>query len=125
MRRLWAAAVLAALIAGVCLWGGGRIAAGVERMERRLDECEAAAKTGRAEEMHQALAAASEQWQSERRALMTIARQELLDEVDDQLSYMNALIDWHKEEFVPALTLCRAALEEMKQMELPSASSFF
>jgi hypothetical protein len=125
MKTLIICALLGGLVIGMCGAGITYVNQATTQIGISLQNCITYAQREDIQGAKTALQETKDQWQNKRKILMMYTDQEILDDVDDQLDYMEALADHHPEEFVPAAVQCIGKLRELKQREVISVYSWF
>lgn len=125
MKGLMIAAVLGVLIVALCWSGIGYVNHATIQLENHLQTCLQYANQEQWKQAKTALAGTQAVWQQERMGLMMIADQAVLDDIEDMLSQMGALLEHHPDEFVPTGVLCQNKCKELRQRENLSLYSWF
>lgn len=125
MKRFTAVIVLAAVVIAVCTAGILYINREVDNLCKQLQTCMDYADKNDIKSVQQNLEKVEADWQKTRTILMMYIEQDILDDVDNQLQYLEALTKYHKEEFIPTAVLCVAQLREMQQREQITLYSWF
>ncbi len=125
MKRMILAAVLALVVVGIAVASIYYVNQSIDEICHTLSLSTQYAKQDDMEETRRILETANQQWQQRRTVLMMFIEQDLLDEVDNQLAYMDALTKFHKEEYIPATVLCISQLREIQNRENYTVNSWF
>ena len=92
-----------------------------ESMEKTIES----AKNDDMQTANQHLLHTTDLWEKHRTILMMYIEQDLLDDLDNQFTLLEALLLYHKEEFLPQAMLCISHLEEIQKREQISLRSWF
>ncbi len=97
----------------------------IEELNNSLKQTIEYAKHKDFETANQVLLETDSLWNKHRKIYAIFIEQDLLDEVDNQMALLKALMLYHKEEFLPQAMLCLSHLEEINQRESISYYSWF
>lgn len=125
MKRWIAVLILLAIISSVCTGSIIYVNHSMSKLNESMEITIAFAKKQQTDEALNQLNETRGLWQKHRTVLMMYIEQDLLDELDNQFTLLNALLLYHTEEFLPQALLCISHLEEIQQRETVTLRSWF
>ncbi len=125
MKRLIIVLILLAIVSVVCTTSVLYVGYSMKELNESMEKTIAFAKQENLETANRQLLQTAELWEKHRTVLMMYIEQDLLDEMDNQLALLKALMLYHEEEFLPQAMLCISYIEEIQQRESISSRSWF
>ncbi len=125
MKRSIIILVLLAFISFICTVGVMYINYSIAELNTAMESTIEYAKKNDLEKANEMLLQTEKLWHKHRKILMMYIEQDLLDDVDNQMALLKALMLYHEEEFLPQAILCISQLEEIQQRETISCYSWF
>ena len=125
MKRSLVITILLVLVIGVCIGNMTYVKKTIVQLNNNMEQTIAYAKQNDLETANNSLIKTNELWHQHRKIYAIFIEQDLLDEVDNQMALLKALLLYHEEEFLPQALLCLSHLEEIEQRESISYYSWF
>ncbi len=125
MKRLIIVLVLLAIVSTVCTASVLYVGYSMKELNESMEKTIELAKNQDRETANQQLLQTADLWEKHRNVLMIYIEQDLLDEMDNQMALLKALLLYHEEEFLPQAILCISYMEEIQQRESISSRSWF
>ena len=125
MKRLIIVLVLLAVVSTVCTTSVLYVGYSMKELNQSMEKTIELAKQEDMKNANRQLLRTAHLWEKHRTILMMYIEQDLLDEMDNQLALLKALVLYHEEEFLPQAMLCISFMEEIQQRESISSRSWF
>ncbi len=125
MKRFIIVLVLLAIVSSVCTAGVLYVGYSMNDLNENMNKTIELAKGDNQEITKQQLLKTADLWEKHRTILMMYIEQDLLDEMDNQMALLKALLLYHEEEFLPQAMLCISYMEEIQQRESVTSRSWF
>ncbi len=125
MKRFIIVLILLAIVSTVCTASVLYVGYSMKELNESMEKTIALAKNDDMQTANQQLLITADLWEKHRNILMIYIEQNLLDEMDNQIALLKALMLYHKEEFIPQAMLCISYMEEIQQRESISSRSWF
>lgn len=125
MKRFIIVLILLAIVSTVCTASVLYVGYSMKELNESMEKTIALAKNDDMQTANQQLLITADLWEKHRNILMIYIEQNLLDEMDNQITLLKALMLYHKEEFIPQAMLCISYMEEIQQRESISSRSWF
>ena len=125
MKRFIIVLILLAIVSTVCTASVLYVGYSMKELNESMEKTIALAKNDDMQTANQQLLITADLWEKHRNILMIYIEQNLLDEMDNQIALLKALMLYHKEEIIPQAMLCISYMEEIQQRESISSRSWF